>query len=296
MSEHKQTLDGSAQARVLPNGAINALGFFISAKPSAESVDAPITGNGLDLRYSPLDPRAWSVLLAYRIAHSRGIVAHIEKRQASTLPGISGILPDVRVLDDEGHLCDDWRNLSRSIIRWSNADVALYPEQLREQIDELDDIIDRDLIDGLFSIVYASAQQFQQPRGLNKRDFLHGAQTHAALRRVFYARLGWLDDILSRSRYLLGEQLTDADLHLFGVLLTFDIGYRSAFPAPDAAIVDYPHLWDFARRIYRTEGLVTEQESQLIGLVPDENGTYQQPWGTPAFTETVDSIVRAWNA
>mgnify|MGYP002516462771 CR=1 FL=1 len=300
MGEHRGSLqlDGSDKARILPNGAVDSLGFFVSSAPTVTGNDAYTPGpdGNLKLQYSPLDPRAWSSLLAYRIARFHGIEPHAENPGESTWHGVSGILPDVRLLDGEGRLLnDDWRGLSRSLEQWSGADAVLYPDQLRERIDALDDIIDRDLIDGLFSIVYAAAQNARSPQELSKRDFLHGAQSHAVLRRVFYARLGWLDDVLSRSPYLLGDALTDADLHLFGVLLTFDIGYRSAFPAPDAAIVDYPHLWAFAKRIYRTEGLVSEEEKRAIGLIAGPDGTYAQPWGTPAFTETVDSIAGAWN-
>lgn len=298
MGEHKGTLrlEGSDKARILPNGAVDSLGFFVSPAPTISAKNAYSPSGQLELRYSPLDPRAWSTLLACRISRFQGVEPRIEQLNDSTWHGVSGMLPDIRLLDGEGRLLDDdWRGLSRSLERWAGSDAVLYPDDLRGRIDALDDIIDRDLVDGLFSIVHAAAQNARHPQELSKRDFLHGAQKHAALRRVFYARLGWLDDVLSHGRYLLGDTLTDADLHLFGVLLTFDIGYRSAFPAPDAAVVDYPHLWSFARRIYQTEGLVTQEEKRAIGLIAGTDGAYARPWGAPAFTETVVSIAGAWN-
>lgn len=294
--------EGSAAARILPDGRISDFGFFVSAPPSAQVFASDIPEDkSLALEYSPLDPRAWSVLLASRILHVRQLEIQAAPLREPHSAGVeAGLLPDVRIRDDSGRLVsDDWRHLSRAIEqRFGDDDrhPVLYPERLKREIDELDRIIDNDLIDGLFSIIYATSQPGDDSLGQHDRDFLHGAQTHAVLRRVFYARLGWLDDVLSRRRYLLGDDLTDADLHLFGVLLTLDIGYRSAFPAPDAAIVDYPNLWEYAKRIYAIEGLVNNDERIAIGLLPDEHGLYAEPWGPVAFTETVESIAAAWRS
>lgn len=296
------SFEGSAAARILPHGNVSNLGFFVSASPSSPVSGKDDLGNTpLVLEYSPLDPRAWSVLLAYRILHVEQLAARQKPLLKSDIAGVKGgILPDVRMLDNSGKLIsDDWRHLSRAIEQRFEDDgqhPVLYPAFLQREIDELDEIIDNDLVDGLFSVIYAASRKDDTVLDEHDRDFLHGAQTHAVLRRVFYARLGWLDDILSRRQYLLGDDLTDADLHLFGVLLTFDIGYRSAFPAPDAAVVDYPNLWMYAKRIYTIEGLVNNDESIAIGLSPDDAGVYAEPWGPVAFTETVESITAAWHS
>lgn len=308
-----QTTDASvtfspAQAvRKLPDGDIDDLGFFSTRQPRVPASDiddlaASLSADSLVLSASALDPRAWSSLIAARW----GGADRIEVRQApvgkhtSDAEALSS-LPEVRLLDNAKNdtessgavVSDDWRKLSRLIARIRPEVSELYPSHLANRIDHLDEIIDGDLIETLFSIVYASANAGDEH--LERRDFLHGAESHAVLRRVFYARLGWFDDILSRHTFILGDRFTDADAHLFGVLLTFDIGYRNAFPVPDAAIVDYPHLWDYAKRIFAIDGLVTTANRQSIGLLQQEDGTYATPWGRPAFTETVDDIRAAWN-
>ncbi|KFI50684.1 glutathione S-transferase C-terminal domain-containing protein [Bifidobacterium biavatii] len=325
------SFEPASSARKLPAGGTGRLGFFEPAAPALPlnpddalaDIAAESAGNAqpypLVLSASPLDPRAWPAIIAARVAGGVTIGSStaddVERSAASTAsdaPASSANSFTVDTIDVNGDelpdvtlyaaradgtrtaVSDDWARLSRLIERFSPHAGTLYPSALARDIDRLDAIIDQDLIGTLFAVI-ASSEHPHDER-LDRRDFLHGAQQHAALRRVFYARLGWFDDILSRSPYLLGSQPTDADAHLFGVLLTFDIGYRNAFPVPDAAVVDYPHLWEYAKRLYATPGLVSDDDRRTIGLLPDTDGAYTQPWGEPAFTETVDDIRAAWNA
>lgn len=282
------------QAAKLPEGSVNALGFFTPVEPT-RSVSGPVEGTErLLVRASPLDPRAWSSLIAARYGEASDVVVEALSEPAEA-SGASAVLPEVELHAGRTLASNDWKRISR-LLEWGDGKdprEGLYPSDLAAHIDELDAIIDQDLIETLFAIVAVGRNA--ESEHLNQRDFLHGAQTHAALRRVFYARLGWLDNILSRNTFLLGDRFTDADAHLFGVLLTFDIGYRNAFPVPDAAIVDYPYLWDYAKRIYHLPGLVTEADRRAIGLAPLDDGAYLSPWGEPAFTETVADIRAAWD-
>ncbi|MCH9276167.1 glutathione S-transferase C-terminal domain-containing protein [Bifidobacterium amazonense] len=311
------SFEPASSARKLPPGGIGRLGFFEPAAPAlplnpddALADIAAESGGGaqpypLVLSASPLDPRAWPAIIAARVAGGNADANVAAGRSSASSINVETAdvngdeLPDVtlyaaRADGSTAAVSDDWTRLSRLIERFSPRAGTLYPSALARDIDRLDAIIDQDLIGTLFAVI-ASSEHPHDER-LDRRDFLHGAQRHAVLRRVFYARLGWLDDILSRSPYLLGSQPTDADAHLFGVLFTFDIGYRNAFPVPDAAVVDYPHLWEYARRLYGTPGLVTDDDRRAIGLLPGADGAFAQPWGEPAFTETVDDIRAAWNA
>lgn len=114
-------------------------------------------------------------------------------------------------------------------------------------------------------------------------------------RRVLYARLGWLDHLLASQRFIGGETLSEADGHLFGFLLTFDIGLRNRFPFADAAVVDYPNLWRYARELSHHPGLVSDAAFADVGLAADTTGNYLAPWGDPAWTETVADLRAAWN-
>jgi glutathionyl-hydroquinone reductase len=47
---------------------------------------------------------------------------------------------------------------------------------------------------------------------------------------------------------------TEADLRLFPTLARFDVAYHYAFKCNIRRLVDYPRLWDYARRIYHRPG------------------------------------------
>ena len=67
--------------------------------------------------------------------------------------------------------------------------------------------------------------------------------------------LDWLEDRLSRSRYLCGSTLTEADIRLFTTLVRFDAVYHGHFKCNVRRIVDYRNLWAYTRDIYQTPGI-----------------------------------------
>ena len=72
----------------------------------------------------------------------------------------------------------------------------------------------------------------------------------AAVERVFDT-LEWLERRLSRQRFLLGDNLTEADIRLFTTLIRFDAVYFGHFKCNRRPIVGYPSLWSYTRELYR---------------------------------------------
>ena len=56
-------------------------------------------------------------------------------------------------------------------------------------------------------------------------------------------------------RYLVGDQLTEADWRLFTTLVRFDAVYYSHFKCNLRRIVDYPNLWNYLRDLYQVPGV-----------------------------------------
>jgi putative glutathione S-transferase len=116
--------------------------------------------------------------------------------------------------------------------------VDLYPPVLAERIDR----VEQDLYDGLNNAVYRAG--FATTQEAYEDD----------ARRVF-ATLDLLEHRLSRSRYLMGDAITEVDWRAFTTLVRFDSVYSSHFKCNVRRIVDYPALWGYTRELYQQPGI-----------------------------------------
>ncbi len=69
------------------------------------------------------------------------------------------------------------------------------------------------------------------------------ARRQGAYERAFaelFDSFDWLEGLLGERRYLLGEQLTEADWRLFPTLVRFDEVYNLHFRCNRRRLVDYP--------------------------------------------------------
>jgi putative glutathione S-transferase len=71
---------------------------------------------------------------------------------------------------------------------------------------------------------------------------------------ALFARLDWLEQRLSRQRYLVGYQISEADIRLFTTLVRFDSVYYGHFKCNLRRLVDYPNLWGYARDLFQHPG------------------------------------------
>jgi len=60
---------------------------------------------------------------------------------------------------------------------------------------------------------------------------------------------------LARHRYLVGEQLTEADWRFFTTLIRFDAVYVGHFKCNIRRIADYPALSSYMRALYQMPGI-----------------------------------------
>ena len=137
-------------------------------------------------------------------------------------------------------------NESSEIIRMMNSafDNAgglpgdYYPTELRGEIDEIN------------SEIYDRVNN-----GVYKAGF---ATTQAAYEEAVWPLFGTLDhleDRLTAHRYLVGEQITEADWRLFTTLVRFDPVYVGHFKCNVRRLVDYPSLWAYTRELFQWPGV-----------------------------------------
>jgi len=84
------------------------------------------------------------------------------------------------------------------------------------------------------------------------------ARTQSAYDTAVTALFETLDRIeahLGAHEWLVGDQFSEADLRLFPTLARFDVAYHYAFKCNIRRLVDYPHLWAYARTLYAMPGV-----------------------------------------
>ncbi len=113
----------------------------------------------------------------------------------------------------------------------------LYPEPLRNEIDEIADRVFADVNNGVYRCGFAGSQ----------------ASYDRAHERLF-AALDWLEGRLSTRRYLVGESITEADVRLFTTLARFDAVYHGHFKCNRNKLTEMPALWGYARDLFQTPG------------------------------------------
>ena len=91
--------------------------------------------------------------------------------------------------------------------------------------------------------------------GVYKSGFATTQQAYDAAVYPLFDTLDWIEDILSRSRYLTGARITEADWRLFTTLVRFDSVYHQHFKCNRSRIVDYPNLWAYTRELYQWPGV-----------------------------------------
>lgn len=129
------------------------------------------------------------------------------------------------------------RMLDIGFAEHATTDVRLYPAELREEIDGINEVVYDDVNNGVYRAGFASRQ----------------APYERAVQSLF-ARLDELDERLSAQRYLVGDRLTEADVRLFTTLVRFDAVYVGHFKCNVRRIADYDHLSGYLRDLYQTPG------------------------------------------
>lgn len=122
-----------------------------------------------------------------------------------------------------------------------------YPEALRREIDEVNARIYDTLNNGVYKSGFATTQS---------------AYEEAVI--PLFETLDWLEERLSRQRYLVGDMITEADWRLFTTLVRFDPVYVGHFKCNLRRIVDYPSIWAYTRELYQWPGVAATTNHEHI--------------------------------
>lgn len=110
-----------------------------------------------------------------------------------------------------------------------------YPEAQRSEIDAINERIYDTVNNGVYKAGFATSQEAYEE----------------ALVPLFDS-LDWLEERLGSRRYLMGDNVTEADWRLFTTLLRFDPVYVGHFKCNIRRIADYPNIFGYVRDLYQT--------------------------------------------
>ena len=116
--------------------------------------------------------------------------------------------------------------------------LDLYPEELREKIDEWNEKIYHSVNNGVYRCGFAQTQE-----------------AYNEVCNELFATLDEIDAALETSRYLCTDRVTLADVRLFTTLFRFDVAYYGIFKCNRRRIRDYKNLGAYLRDLYQLPGV-----------------------------------------
>jgi putative glutathione S-transferase len=248
--------------------------------PWAQRVTIQLALNGLEdvisVSYvdNARDARGWGFREKYGPDPVNGF-ALLREAYDATEPGFDGHVSVPTLWDREtGRIVsNDFAfigiDLATEFGRWSNG-AQTYPEPLRAEIERLDAWLKPAVNQGVHVATGDGPAAFEA-------------------RRKVAAAFAELDERLAGRRYLLGEQLTEADVRLWVSLVRYDAAatgqLEGLLPLPA-----YPHLWDYALDLYRLPAF--RDTTDFSTFTP--KGAQPSDWAaTPRLSTVSDNAVAA---
>ncbi|MEM7464905.1 MAG: glutathione S-transferase C-terminal domain-containing protein, partial [Pseudomonadota bacterium] len=114
----------------------------------------------------------------------------------------------------------------------------LYPDDLADEIDAVNEVIYEKLNNGVYRAGFATTQE-----------------AHEEAVEGIFETLDMLESRLSGD-FIFGDHLTETDIRLFVTLIRFDVAYHGLFKANRRQIADYPRLSSFMERVLKLPGMV----------------------------------------
>jgi len=128
--------------------------------------------------------------------------------------------------------------LNSEFDEFGNSTQDFYPPELRDEIDQINEVVYHNINNGVYKCGFATTQQAYEEAFNN-----------------LFSTLDQIENILSKKRYIVGDKLTLADWRLFTTLLRFDSVYYTHFKCNLRRIEEYPNLSNYLRELYQYPGV-----------------------------------------
>ncbi|MBP2651421.1 MAG: putative glutathione S-transferase [Firmicutes bacterium] len=191
------------------------------------------------------DPREVDPVLGIHYLHDVYIKENSDYVGRSTVPIIVDTVTGKGVNNDHFwlsiYLNKDWKKYHKK------GAPDLYPIELKEQIDKLNNFIYERINVGVYNCGFARSQ----------------AAYEKAYDRFFEA-MDFIDLHLADKRFLFGDFITDSDVRLYPSLARFQVTYYQVFRANRNRLEEFKNLWPYARDLYQTSGFKETTHFELI--------------------------------
>ena len=183
-----------------------------------------------------LDPGGVDPVLGYERLQQAYLARFPDYSGGITVPAMVEVASKELVTNDYAQLTLDlsteWTDFHR------DGAPDLYPERLRDEIDEVIELVYRDVNNGVYRCGFAGSQSRVR------------AGVRPALRP---ARLAERAAGRSSATWS-ASTITEADVRLFTTLARFDAVYHGHFKANQRKLTEMPVLWAYARDLFQTPG------------------------------------------
>lgn len=181
-------------------------------------------------------------------------VHYLSELYKNSDPNYSGrpTVPAIIDIQSKKIVQNDYHNLTYYLEReWKKFHCVdapdLFPKALESDIRSLNEVIFHEINNGVYKAGFAQSQA-----------------SYEATYELVFNRLDWLEERLSKQRYLHGSQITDSDIRLYVTLVRFDAAYYAAFHVNKKRLIDYPNLWSYTRDLYQTPGFGDTTDFEAI--------------------------------
>lgn len=189
------------------------------------------------------DERGWAFTGGEYVDHANGFSFLMEAYRA-TDPAYDDrasvpVLWDTktkRIVNNES--ADILRMLDRGFGDLADDRVRLCPQELEAEIDALN------------AHIYETVNNAVYKAGFARRQEVYEREV-----RTLFRSLAELDARLADRRYLFGDEPVETDWRLFTTLVRFDCVYAIHFKCSLRRLVDFEHLWAYARDLYQRPGI-----------------------------------------
>lgn len=126
------------------------------------------------------------------------------------------------------------RILNSAFDHLTGSEINLYPEELENDIDEINELVYENINNGVYRAGFASTQRAYEEACHN-----------------LFRTLETLEERLGITKFLVGDLVTEADIRLFTTLYRFDPVYHGHFKCNLKMLRDFPNLYAYLKCLYQ---------------------------------------------